>query len=165
MKTVSLAPAPPTGVPRPEPPVRLHVTDAALDATHTTLRELSDGKRESLVLWAGRATSSTMATITELIVPETTASRVRLEVPMRERIAVANRLRAERLLVFADLHTHPGAAFLSELDRSRPFSVRAGFYAIVVPDFARRETLDGWTMFETDGLDWVEVSVHDRIGR
>lgn len=83
---------------------------------------------------------------------------------MRERIAVANRIRAERLLVFADLHTHPGAAFLSELDRSRPFSVRAGFYAIVVPNFARRETLDGWAMFQTDGIDWEEVSVDDRIG-
>lgn len=165
MRTVSLAPAPPTGLPRPASPVRLDVTEPALETTQTVLRQLSGGERESLVLWAGRATSPTTATVSELIVPDTMASRLRLDVSMHERIAVAEHVRAERLLVFADLHTHPATAFLSELDRSRPFSVRAGFYAIVVPDFALRRPLDGWAMFESTPGDWEEVSVYVRLGR
>ena len=41
------------------------------------------------------------------------------------------------LTVVADVHTHPGAGFQSDVDRVNPMVARAGHIAIIVPDFAR----------------------------
>ncbi len=45
--------------------------------------------------------------------------------------------RERQLTVVADVHTHPGAAFQSESDRTNPMVARAGHIAIIVPQFAR----------------------------
>jgi proteasome lid subunit RPN8/RPN11 len=44
--------------------------------------------------------------------------------------------RARKLMVVADLHTHPGQAFQSEADRKNPMVASAGHIAVIVPDFA-----------------------------
>lgn len=44
--------------------------------------------------------------------------------------------RARKLMVVADLHTHGGAAFQSEADRTNPMIAREGHIAVIVPDFA-----------------------------
>jgi proteasome lid subunit RPN8/RPN11 len=44
--------------------------------------------------------------------------------------------RERKLMVVADLHTHPGKAFQSESDRTNPMVAREGHIAIIVPDFA-----------------------------
>jgi proteasome lid subunit RPN8/RPN11 len=97
------------------------------------------------------------------VAPDCTASRDLLVIPHHERVTVAAYLRAHQLLVFADLHTHPGAAFLSLADRARPFSARPGFYAIVVPNFAIGEPLEGWRIYEAVPGDWEEVHIDHRI--
>jgi hypothetical protein len=127
------------------------------------LRDLSGGVRESLVLWAGRPNSGGGAEVTHLLSLECPATDLRLVVPMPERLAALEFVREHGLLIFADLHTHPGRAFLSEADRARPFGSKAGFYAIVVPDFALGEPLDRWAMYEADAGDWVSVKADERI--
>lgn len=44
--------------------------------------------------------------------------------------------RERKLTVVADVHTHPGAAYQSESDRTNPMVARAGHVAIIVPNFA-----------------------------
>ena len=44
------------------------------------------------------------------------------------------------LTVVADAHTHPRAAFQSNLDRTNPMIARAGHIALIVPDFATTRT-------------------------
>jgi hypothetical protein len=44
--------------------------------------------------------------------------------------------RKKQLTVVADVHTHQGAAWQSESDRTNPMVARAGHVAIIVPDFA-----------------------------
>ena len=44
--------------------------------------------------------------------------------------------RARNATVVADVHTHPGAAFQSEADRTNPMIARLGHIAIIVPNFA-----------------------------
>lgn len=41
------------------------------------------------------------------------------------------------LTVVADVHTHEGAGFQSEADRTNPMIARQGHIAIIIPDFAR----------------------------
>jgi len=82
---------------------------------------------------------------------------------MSERLAALEFVRREGLLIFADLHTHPGAAFLSEADRARPFGSKEGFYAIVVPEFAAAAAPEGWAMYEARAGEWFPVDVSERI--
>lgn len=46
--------------------------------------------------------------------------------------------REQKLTVVADVHTHPGAAFQSDSDRTNPMVARSGHVAIIVPRFAVR---------------------------
>lgn len=148
---------------RPAPPVRLKLPEGGFARTQEELRALSDGVRESLVLWAGRPTNSGDAEVTHVMSLECAASDLRLVVPLDERLAALQFVRREGLLIFADLHTHPGAAFLSEADRARPFGSKDGFYAIVIPDFAMGAAPDGWAMYEARAGDWFSVDVSERI--
>ncbi len=148
---------------RPGPPVRLRLADGLLDATQTALRDGSAGRRESTVLWAGRPLDGSTALVSHLLLPAFRSRRDFLTIPMDERIAIAGYLRSERLLAFADLHTHPRRAFLSEPDRARPFSRRDGFYAVVIPDFGTRDAGAGWRFYEACTGDWHEVEPSGRV--
>ena len=44
--------------------------------------------------------------------------------------------RARKLMVVADLHTHPGSASQSESDRTNPMIARTGHIAVIVPEYA-----------------------------
>ena len=44
--------------------------------------------------------------------------------------------RDKRLTVVADVHSHPGAAAQSPIDKANPMVARAGHVAIIVPDYA-----------------------------
>lgn len=45
--------------------------------------------------------------------------------------------------VVADVHVHPGSYLQSQSDQDNPVMLRAGHYALIIPHFARRETLPG----------------------
>lgn len=148
---------------RPKPPVSLLLGPGLLAATQEELRERSDRRREALVLWAGRADPDGCALISHLVMPEVVSRRDHLTIPPEERHRLADWVRAERLLIFSDLHTHPGRAFLSTADVSAPFSTRDGFYATVVPDSAQSEPLERWRMYEAVAGRWHEVIPEARI--
>ena len=163
MNVVHIATRPGAPRPRPAPPVTLCLTHYLVEDTQRALRVTSAGVRESLVLWAGRAVDAHTAVVTHVIEPACIATNDVLIVPKSERAAVARFLRDHGLLIFADLHTHPAAAFLSAADRARPFSSRDGFYAVVVPDLATRAPLDGWRVYEASDGEWEEVQLSGRL--
>lgn len=163
MRVQAFANGEPAAAGRPDPPVRLRLAPGLLEATQTALRDGSAGVRESTVLWAGRPADDSTATVSHLLMPRFVSRRDFLTIPKEERIKVATYLRAEGLLAFGDLHTHPAQAFLSEPDRDRPFSQRDGFYAIVIPDFGVRSAGAGWRFYEARSGTWHEVEPRSRV--
>lgn len=155
------APRPGPAGPRPAPPVSLDAGNEILRYSQDQLRGVSAGIRESLIVWAGQPRPRG-AVVTHVITPEVDSARDHLTVPSATRAELASYLRREGLLLFADLHTHPDAAFLSPADRARPLSARPGFYAIVVPDFADGPPRAGWRCYESTGTDWLEVDFRER---
>ncbi len=153
---------PPAG-PRPSPPVVLQLPAGLAVRTQEELAAASDGRREAIVLWAGRPTADGAALITHLLMPAFESDFDRLVVPPRVRHELALWLRRERLLVFADLHDHPHRAFLSEADVVAPFSSKDGFYAVVIPDFATGEPLQGWHGYEALGGHWHQRAIGRRF--
>ena len=165
MNSIALtANLPPPGL-RPARPITLRLPTGAAERTQEELRIRSASVRESLVVWAGRPSGHGIVTVTHLLGLDCEAARERLVVPFPERIATLEFLRSNQVLAFADLHTHPEEAFLSRADRARPFGMRDGFYAIVVPDFAHASPFVGWAMYEVVARDWQEVSLSERIAR
>lgn len=149
--------------PRPEPPLRLELARGLIQETQRELRARSDDRREAIVLWAGRPTGRGRAVISHLVLPRFASNRVHLTIPPPERHHLANWLRDERLLIFSDLHTHPRAAFLSAADIAAPFSIRDGFYATVIPEFAKGAPGVGWRSYEALAGQWREVSPEERF--
>lgn len=60
--------------------------------------------------------------------------------------------RQRSLSVVGDVHTHPGAGFQSDSDRTNPMVARKGHIALIVPDFARWPiNLNRMGVFEYEG--------------
>jgi len=148
--------------PGPAPPVTLTLSIGVLEFTQHQLRALSAGTREAMVVWAGQPHPGG-ALVTHVITPDVHAHYDQLTMPSATRAELAMYLRREDLLLFADLHTHPTAAFLSRADRARPLSTRRGYYAVVVPDFGGGPAGTGWRCYEATGPDWKEVICDDRF--
>jgi hypothetical protein len=148
----------PPPAPRPDAPVRLRLAPGVLEATQQALRLGSAGVREAIVLWAGRSAGEHVAVISHLILPVFHSRRNFLTIPQPERLELAAYLRAEGLLAFADLHTHPEEAFLSAADEARPFSRKDGFYAVVIPAFAAGHPGVDWRFFQSRSGRWSEVA-------
>jgi hypothetical protein len=153
----------PVAGPRPGAPVHLRPAAGMVAATQAALRIGSDARREAIVLWAGRADRDGAAVISHLLLPRFVSRRDFLTIPQDERVELARYLRAEGLLAFADLHTHPRQAFLSDADIAAPFSVRDGFYAAVIPDFALHAPGRGWRFYEARARTWTEIDPRERI--
>lgn len=128
-----------------------------LALTQERLRALAGGVRESLVLWAGRPSGASSALISHLVEPDVKAEFDRLSVSAPGRAELSTWLVEQRLLAFADLHTHPTIAFLSDADRRAPYSVLRGFFSVVIPDFARGLPGEGWRYYLRTADDWAEV--------
>jgi len=148
---------------RPEPPVRLQLAPGLMAVTQTELRARSDGRREAIVLWAGRPTPDGRAVVSHLLLPRFVSSRERLTIPRDERHRLAAWVLEQQLLIFSDLHTHPEQAFLSEADVAAPFSTRDGFYATVIPRFAVGTPGADWRAYEALAGHWQEISIEERF--
>jgi hypothetical protein len=148
---------------RPDAPVDLVLAPGLLAATQDELLARSDGRREALVLWAGRSSPDGRAVISHLLTPAFVSRRDHLTIPPAERHLLADWVRGEQLLIFSDLHTHPTRAFLSSADIAAPFSTRDGFYATVIPNFARGAPGEDWRLYEVLNGRWHEVPPKARI--
>jgi proteasome lid subunit RPN8/RPN11 len=153
----------PSAAPRPAPPLHLSLGSRVLEVTQDVLRTQSDGTREALTLWAGRPNGNSTLVVSHVITPVVVADHDWLTISLPECTAIAAFLRNEQLLAVADIHTHPKAAFLSEIDRRRPFSDRNGFYALVVPNFAAGSPGQGWRCYIVGDGNWAEVPLQDAV--
>src|SRR5579859_2561061 len=95
---------------------RYRLPRALLADTAHTLRDLSAGWRESVVLWPGRVETETEAVITRLLVPEQATGPLHFNVPLKERLRILSEVTKRGEFVLVQLHTHPMEAFHSEAD-------------------------------------------------
>jgi hypothetical protein len=124
-----------------------------MSETLRVLRNEGRGRTESIVFWAGRLVEPD-ANIHTLIVPrgpgiELRRDHVRIDVSLMARIAeLAD---PPHSLLVAQVHTHEGSAFHSEVDDVYGFHT-PGFLSIVVPCFGRgASAASDWAHFECLG--------------
>lgn len=163
MKSLCFAQELPAPAPRPPAPVVMRPAPGVVEGTQRALCAGSQGRREALVLWAGRPMSASTVLISHVLLPLFESGPRHLVVPQAERLVVAQYLRRERLLAFADLHTHPFEAFLSVADEAAPYSSRDGFLAIVIPSFGTEPPGRGWRFYQVTAGLWNEVPSHEVV--
>ena len=116
---------------------RYVVSRSLLQESAVTLRSMSGGVRESVILWTGTA-GDEEALVRRIAVPRQSASAKHFDVPLDERLKLAQRLLASGEKLLVQLHTHPRQAFHSLADDQLALPRHTGALSIVIPNFASR---------------------------
>jgi proteasome lid subunit RPN8/RPN11 len=105
-------------------------------ATLDSLRDAGREGKERVVLWLSSRPATPGSTITEIFVPEQIAEVDYFRIPPSGMRALMAHLRAHRLGLAAQVHSHPGRAFHSRADDRWAIVRHQGALSLVVPNFA-----------------------------
>lgn len=119
---------------------------------------------EGVVLWAGRV-EGTVCRIVDVVIPAQVTSTYRFDIPNDEIFRILGDLAARRLVVPAQVHSHPGVECHSYADDAGALVQHEGGISIVVPGFGRfpdDEFLDRMLTYRLDeDAVWVEIRGRD----
>lgn len=113
---------------------RLACSRTAAAQTLELLRAGGEAGHEHVVLWL--AAASRPGIVAEVYDPEQVTARDRFRIQPSGMLALSDRLRAGRLRVAAQVHTHPGRAFHSKADEEWAIVRHVGALSLVLPHFA-----------------------------
>lgn len=109
-----------------------------------TLARLRDGGRlrhERAALWLASALPGGTGSVREVYEPQQETAKDYFHLPPESLQALMARLRASRLKVAAQIHTHPGEAFHSDADAKWAIVRHVGALSLVLPRFAATTTV------------------------
>jgi hypothetical protein len=116
---------------------RYRVPRTILAESARALRDISAGKKESVVLWQGRVVKRDAADVRALVIPQQIAGALHFIVPLEDRLRLIDVVSAAGDIILAQLHTHPHEAFHSAADDRLAIPQHVGGISIVVPDWGR----------------------------
>lgn len=123
--------------------VRFAFQAACLEEVEAFLRKQGKNEREGLVLVSGSLAKDSAIVVDRVHVPEQDASAFHVQVMPNAMLRIHHELLGQERLLVGQIHTHPGEAFHSKVDREDTTLTQPGTFSIVVPDFAARG-LKGW---------------------
>jgi proteasome lid subunit RPN8/RPN11 len=126
--------------------VRVEVSKSLVAATVAELRAATTTER--VVLWLGERAGGRVV-VREVFVPLQHARADFFHIPKEGMTQLLDRLRSRRLMVAAQVHTHPEDAFHSAADDHWAIVRHAGALSLVVPRFCQETTAE---TFLTDAL-------------
>lgn len=104
-------------------------------ATLGHLREAGDHHQECVVLWLGRPSEQGIEVV-DVYRPEQRAAADMFHIPPDSMAALRATLRRDRVMVAAQVHSHPHEAFHSRADDRWAIVRHVGALSLVVPEFA-----------------------------
>jgi hypothetical protein len=130
------------------------------------LRQVGLKRFEGLALWAG-VRQGEVFQVTQTVIPAQKGIRSRDGVAVAIGPEELHRLNVwlyeNKLMLVAQLHSHPGEAYHSETDDEFPVATVVGSVSIVVPDFARHQfSLPTCAVYRLSGKGrWEGLTVAD----
>lgn len=143
--------------------MRLDCPLAVLESTLEWLRQAGEANREGIVLLLGRRGSDGDVAVLEAYRPDQSAEADMFHIPKDAMVVLLEHLRQKRLIVAAQVHSHPGAAFHSAADDALAIVRHVGALSFVVPRFARTTTTENF-LYESaayelnSGNRWLRVA-------
>ena len=140
-----------------------------LATTLAHLREAGKRRCECIVLWLGRPANGVIR-VEEAYVPFHEAREDMFYIPRESMTSLHAHLRKQRLMVAAQVHSHPREAFHSVADDRWAIIRHEGALSLVLPYFAAGTTLLNFSNEAkvyrfSDSAEWVEVSQSDVVSR
>jgi hypothetical protein len=135
-----------------------------VDATIRSLQEAGQSRTERVVLWLAKRPLVPGSAIEVAYVPEQKAAIDYFRIPPASMSALMSHLRANRLALAAQVHSHPHRAFHSQADDKWAIVRHEGALSLVVPYFAAGVTAENFA----DAIAAYRLSADDRwleIGR
>ena len=121
----------------------LSISGPNLEATLKILRSGGLRGHERVALWLGPAAGKPHQ-VSEVFEPEQETARDYFRLPPHSMKALMTRLKTGRLKVVAQIHTHPGRAFHSDVDAEWAIVRHVGALSLVLPRFASATTIENF---------------------
>lgn len=136
--------------------------------TLATLQRSGTRRKEGITLWLGRRTESSIEAV-EAYEPAHIAEADFFRIPPQSMQALKEHLRRNRLIVAAQVHSHPMEAFHSKADDRWAIVRHVGAVSIVLPYFAQHISIDRFlsdaAVFQLDAMNrWAQVP-HNSLER
>jgi proteasome lid subunit RPN8/RPN11 len=109
---------------------------ALVDQTLEALRDAGHKGVERVVFWLGHRNEAGRCTVVETYTPQQEAAVDYFRIPPDGMIAFMRHLRRQHVVLLAQVHSHPDAAFHSLADDKWAVVRHVGGLSIVVPTFA-----------------------------
>jgi proteasome lid subunit RPN8/RPN11 len=123
---------------------------------------------EAVCFWLGAAGRQSTSSVSELWMPEFTATPASYDIHPLEMLRLKAHLDEAHLSLLVQIHSHPGAAFHSSRDDGNAASPWPGFISIVVPDHGCISN-GFWESVEVyellGGAKWKHLSSNEKLGR
>jgi hypothetical protein len=111
-----------------------------LQKTITVLRRGGDRGEERVALWLSTSAPRTPAVVVEVYEPDQIAEVDYFRLPPDSMRSLMAHLRSTRRRIVAQIHTHPGRAFHSDVDAEWAIVRHVGALSLVLPRFAATTT-------------------------
>lgn len=134
-------------------------TPEALRKTIGALRRGGERGEERVMFWLSTAVVRTPAPIVEVYEPDQVAEVDYFRLPPASMQTLMNHLKSTRRRIVAQIHTHPGRAFHSDVDAKWAIVRHVGALSLVLPRFAVATTPENFleevmTYEYSPGGDW-----------
>lgn len=113
--------------------------------TIAALRRGGARGEERVVLWLARAGAGCPVQVQEVYEPAQETARDRFKLPPESMRALMAHLASSRRSIVAQIHTHPGRAYHSEVDAEWAIVRHVGALSLVLPRFASTTEPDNFT--------------------
>lgn len=140
-------------------------SSALVEMTLLQLRNAGQRRCECVMLWLGRRNEDHIDVV-DAYRPEQFAREDMFQIPRASMNVLYAELRQRRLMVAAQVHSHPMEAFHSRADDRWAIIRHEGALSLVVPNFASETTaanfLDQAKIYQfSDEARWTEVPLED----
>ncbi|MHB8341110.1 MAG: hypothetical protein ACYDB7_08035 [Mycobacteriales bacterium] len=146
---------------------RVFIPTLVVDHTELVLRQAGVHGDEGFAVWAGTLADGD-AHVATLVIPRASGGATHGEISADTTANLLSALDERDLVPIMQLHSHPRAAFLSEVDAIRPLVAVPGFISVVIPNFGFVDLADIglWSAHEYGGPDrWHELDHDERMRR
>src|SRR5882672_4350009 len=120
--------------------MRILCPGSVVEATLTNLHETGSSRRECVMLWLGRR-EGVQVQIVDAYRPLQTSKADMFHINGAGIAALHQELRRQRVMVAAQVHSHPMEAYHSRADDEWAIVRHEGALSLVVPNFASNTTL------------------------
>jgi len=121
--------------------MKIIVSGTLVGKTLELLQVAGRASHEKMVLWFGQRETNGVE-IRELYLPRQTTSKISIRISAKGMREILDKVRSSRLMVAAQVHSHPEGAFHSYSDDCLAIPRHEGAISLVLPDFALRTTVD-----------------------